>query len=88
VGHSKVGQILHEMHYSLQGNRKTEEGNDNPDRDAQFRHINDTVKRNLARGWPVISVDTKRKELLGNYHKGVALLDFVNFSGIGGIRVS
>src|ERR1700723_282462 len=67
VGHSKVGQILHDMHYSLQSNRKTDEGNDHPDRDAQFRHINNTVKSNLARGWPVISVDTKRKELLGNY---------------------
>jgi transposase len=68
VGHSKVGQILHDMDYSLQGNRKTEEGDDNPDRDAQFRHINNAVKRNLARGWPLISVDTKRNELLGNYH--------------------
>ena len=68
VSHTKVGQILHDMHYSLQGNRKTEEGNDHPDRDAQFRHINNAVKRNLARGCPVISVDTKRKELLGNYH--------------------
>jgi hypothetical protein len=67
VSHTKVGQILHDMNYSLQGNRKTEEGDDHPDRDAQFRHINNAVKRNLARGWPVISVDTKRKELLGNY---------------------
>ena len=67
VGHSKVGQILQEMHYRLQNNRKTEEGNDPPDRDAQFRHINNGVKRNLARGWPVISVDTKRKQLPGKY---------------------
>jgi hypothetical protein len=67
VSHTKVGQILREMNYSLQGNPRTEEGDDHPDRDAQFRHINNAVKRNLARGCPVISVDTKRKELLGNY---------------------
>jgi hypothetical protein len=54
----------------LQGNRKTEEGDDHPDRDAQFRHINRAVKRYLAPGWPVISVDTKKKELVGNYHNG------------------
>jgi hypothetical protein len=67
VSYRKVGQILHAMGYSLQGNRKTEKGGDHPDRDAQFRHINNTVKRHLARGWPVISVDTKKKELIGNY---------------------
>jgi hypothetical protein len=55
------------MDYSLQGNRKTEEGNDHPDRDAQFRHINEQVRRALAAGRPVISVDTKKKELVGNY---------------------
>jgi len=58
VSHTKVAQILHDQHYSLQGNRKTEEGDDHPDRDAQFRHINRAVKRYLAPGWPVISVDT------------------------------
>ena len=68
VSHAKVAQILHDLHYSLQGNRKTEEGQDHPDRDAQFRHINATVKRWLADGYPVISVDTKKKELIGNYH--------------------
>ena len=67
VSHMKVAQLLHERQYSLQSNRKTEEGTDHPDRDAQFRHINTTVKRCLARGTPVISVDTKKKELLGNY---------------------
>ena len=51
-------------------NRKTEEGADHPDRDAQFRHINTQVKRALATGMPVISVDTKKKELLGNYGNG------------------
>jgi hypothetical protein len=67
VSQTKVGQILHDMKYSLEGNRKTEEGDDNPDRDAQFRHINNAMQRNLARGWPVISVDTKLKRLQGNY---------------------
>jgi hypothetical protein len=62
VSHSKVAQILHELDYSLQGNRKTEEGEDHPHRDAQFRYINRAVKRYLAAGWPVISVDTKKKE--------------------------
>jgi len=68
VSHTKVAQILHDLEYSLQSNRKTEEGNDHPDRDAQFRHINAAVKRHLAQGLPVISVDTKKKELIGNYH--------------------
>ena len=63
----KVAQLLHQQHYSLQGTRKTEEGADHPDRDAQFRHINATVKKALAAGLPVLSVDTKKKELVGNY---------------------
>jgi hypothetical protein len=68
VSHTKTAQILHELDYSLQSNRKTEEGKDHPDRDAQFRYINAAVKRHLKHGRPVISVDTKKKELLGNYH--------------------
>lgn len=67
ISHMKVAQLLHEQGYSLQGNRKTEEGADHPDRDAQFRHINTQVRRALAKGTPVISVDTKKKELVGNY---------------------
>jgi len=67
ISHMKVAQLLHEQGYSLQGNRKTEEGGDHPDRDAQFRHINTQVRRALAKGTPVISVDTKKKELVGNY---------------------
>ena len=55
--------------YSLQGNRKTEEGDDHPDRDAQFQHINRAVKRALRAGEPVISVDTKKKKLIGNYQE-------------------
>jgi hypothetical protein len=67
ISHEKVAQLLRQMGYSLQGNRKTEEGDDYPDRDAQFLYINDQVRRALAAKRPVISVDTKKKELLGNY---------------------
>ncbi len=67
ISHVKVAQLLHEQNYSLQGNRKTEEGEDHPDRDAQFHYINKQVKGALAAGTPVISVDTKKKELIGNY---------------------
>lgn len=67
VSHEKVAQLLRQMDYSLQGNRKTEEGSDHPDRDAQFRYINEKVREALARKRPVISVDTKKKEILGNY---------------------
>jgi hypothetical protein len=70
VSYVRVGQLLHEQDYSLQSNRKLEEGEDHPDRDAQFRHINNAVKRALAAGEPVISVDTKKKELVGNYANG------------------
>lgn len=68
ISHEKVAQLLRDQDYSLQSNRKSEEGEDHPDRDAQFRHINAQVKRALATGMPVISVDTKKKELLGNYN--------------------
>ena len=67
ISHVRVAQLLHAQKYSLQSNRKLEEGEDHPDRDAQFRHINQCVKRALAVGRPVISVDTKKKELVGNY---------------------
>jgi len=67
ISHVKVGQLLHGQDYSLQSNRKTKEGEDHPDRDAQFRHINAEVRRSLQAGIPVLSVDTKKKELLGNY---------------------
>jgi len=56
-----VGQLLHEMGYSLQATSKTVEGAQHPDRDAQFHHINDEAKRRLAANEPVISVDTKKK---------------------------
>ena len=67
VSHETVAQALRDADYSLQGNRKTQEGNQHEDRDAQFRHINATVTEELAHGRPVISVDTKKKELVGNY---------------------
>ncbi len=67
ISHERVAQILRHLEYSLQGNRKTEEGADHPDRDAQFRLISDEVRTALAARRPVISVDTKKKELLGNY---------------------
>jgi hypothetical protein len=67
VSHEKVAQMLRSMEYSLQSNRKTKEGQDRPDRDAQFRHINEQVRRALTARRPVISVDTKKKELVGNY---------------------
>ena len=70
VSHVKIAQLLHDQGYSLQSNRKTEEGGDHPDRDAQFRYINSRVKRALAVKAPVISVDTKKKELIGNYVNG------------------
>ncbi len=67
ISHTKVAQILHGLNYSLQSNRKTEEGTDHPDRDAQFQHINAQVSQSMELGIPVISVDTKKKELIGNF---------------------
>jgi transposase len=67
IGPSAVRFLLHELEYSLQGNKKTREGEDHPDRNDQFLYINDQVKRFLHAGQPVISVDTKKKENLGNY---------------------
>jgi hypothetical protein len=67
IGRTRVGELLHELGYSLQANRKTREGGDHPDRDAQFRHINDRVKEAQASSQPVISVDTKKKELVGDF---------------------
>lgn len=62
-----VAYLLNEAGYSLQANRKTREGSDHPDRDAQFQHINGQVKSFLRRHQPVISVDTKKKELVGDF---------------------
>ncbi|MDQ5834694.1 MAG: ISAzo13 family transposase [Actinomycetota bacterium] len=67
VSHETVAKLLRGLGYSLQANRKTLEGASHPDRDAQFRHINETVKSALAAGQPAISVDTKKKELVGDF---------------------
>jgi transposase len=76
VGHSKVQKILHSLGYSLQSNKKTEEGDDHPDRDRQFKNINDIIKLNISLNNPVISVDAKKKELVENYYnKGTQWLN-------------
>ena len=67
IGRTLVGELLHKLDYRLQANRKTREGSHNPDRDAQFHYINDRVKEALAAGEPAISVDTKKKELVGDF---------------------
>src|SRR5450432_961165 len=67
VSHVVVGELLKAEGFSLQGNAKVIEGNQSPDRNAQFEHINATVSAAIARGQPVISVDTKKKELVGQY---------------------
>jgi len=66
VSASSIRGMLRELDYSLQGNRKTREGQQHPDRDGQFRHIAGRVKARRHRGGPAISVDTKKKEVLGN----------------------
>jgi hypothetical protein len=70
VSATKVGRLLHELGYSLQANSKTIEGKQHPDRDAQFRFINSRAKSFLRRGLPIISVDTKKKELVGDFKNG------------------
>jgi hypothetical protein len=65
-----VGQLLRQLKYSCQANRKTREGASNPDRDAQFQHINAAVKAAIADDQPAISVDTKKKELVGDFRNG------------------
>jgi transposase len=74
LGHSisypVVAELLHELGYSLQANQKTREGGRHPDRNAQFEHINRKVTRYLSNKQPVISVDTKKKELVGDFRNG------------------
>jgi len=67
VSHNLVAELLNASGYSLQANRKTREGPQHPDRDAQFRYILDQVRRFQKRGQPAISVDTKKKELVGDF---------------------
>ncbi|MGA8296117.1 MAG: ISAzo13 family transposase [Acidimicrobiales bacterium] len=66
VSHTKISQLLQSRGYSLQANRKTREGKQHPDRNAQFEHIAKRVKAQQRRGQPALSVDTKKKEVLGN----------------------
>ena len=67
VSYHLVANLLHQLNYSLQANRKTREGPQHPDRDAQFRYINDHVHRALRTAQPAVSVDTKKKELVGDF---------------------
>ena len=67
IKHNVVADLLRQLDYSLQSNRKTREGSNNPDRDAQFAYINAEMKAALAAGQPAISVDTKKKELVGDF---------------------
>src|SRR5271169_1306837 len=67
VSYPVVAELLHELDYSLQANRKTQEGDSHPDRNAQFEHINARVQQYLGRKQPVISVDTKKKEWVGDF---------------------
>ena len=70
LSHQTVASLLDELGYSLQGNRKTKEGSAHPDRDAQFRYIHGRVETFQNRGQPVVSVDTKKKELVGDFKSG------------------
>ena len=70
VSERTVNRLLHALGYSLQANRKTIEGKGHPDRDAQFQHINRRVKAFQRQGQPVVSVDAKKKELVGRFRNG------------------
>jgi hypothetical protein len=70
VSQKLIGQLLREQQYSCQANRKTREGSHHPDRNTQFEHINTTVKAAIVAGDPAISVDTKKKELVGDFKNG------------------
>ena len=72
VSSRSVLRLLHRLGYSLQANAKVSEGRQHPDRDAQFHHLNDTASTFIDDGQPVISVDSKKKELIGNYANGGA----------------
>jgi hypothetical protein len=70
ISKHSLAKLLNQLGYSLQGNRKKQEGAQHPDRNAQFEPINEMVRRQLAAGEPAISVDTKKKELVGSYKNG------------------
>ncbi len=67
IGPDTVGRLLKEMNYSLQANVKTIEGGSSPERDKQFKYINEQVKKFIKQENPIISVDTKKKEIVGNF---------------------
>ncbi len=71
VSHVTVGALLRQARYSLQANQKTKEGGQHPDRNAQFEFIYGEVWRHQADGQPVISVDTKKKDLVGDFKNAV-----------------
>jgi hypothetical protein len=70
ASHRIVAELLHDLGYSLQANQKTLEGSEHPDRNAQFEHLNGAVQQQLWEGEPTISVDTKKKELIGPFKNG------------------
>jgi transposase len=70
ASHKLVGRLLRRLGFSLQANRKTREGSNHPDRDAQFEYINEQIKDFQAAGQPTISVDAKKKELVGDFKNG------------------
>jgi hypothetical protein len=67
VSHTKVAQLLEQLGYSLHGTRKVQEGASHPDRNTQFAYINEHVKAFQQAGQPVVSVDAKKKELVGDF---------------------
>ena len=73
VSSTTVGRLLHRLGYRLQSPRKRQEGATHPDRNAQFEHINQTADKHLTAGQPVISVDTKKKELVGNFYRSAGV---------------
>jgi hypothetical protein len=70
IGERTVAHLLHELDYSLQANRKTKEGSAHPDRDAQFQYLNQRITEFQQQGQPVVSVDAKKKELVGDFKQG------------------
>ncbi len=90
ISHMTVGKLLGKLGYTLQSNKKSHEGGNRPDRDAQFKHINDTAEQFMGESQPIISVDAKKKELVGEFKnngreyrptgnpKEVNVYDFIN----------
>jgi hypothetical protein len=67
VSHTTIGRLLREMGYGLQANRKELTGSLHPDREVQFQYLEQQIERFKQAGWPIISVDSKKKELIGNF---------------------